>query len=122
MSNDQLVIGIDYGSDSMRSVIVNATNGQERASSVYEYPRWREGLFCEPTANQFRQHPQDYLDGLEATIKDCIAQAGAVVAAAVKGLSVDTTGSTPVAVDRTGTPLALTPGFENNPNAMFVLW
>ena len=122
MSKDQFVIGVDYGSDSVRSVIVNALNGEEIASSVYEYPRWRDGLFCEPAANQFRQHPQDYIDGLEATIKDCIAQAGAGVAAAIKGLSVDTTGSTPVAVDHTGTPLALTPGFENNPNAMFVLW
>ena len=122
MSKDQFVIGVDYGSDSVRSVIVNALNGEEIASSVYEYTRWRNGLFCEPAANQFRQHPQDYIDGLEATIKDCIAQAGADVAAAVKGLSVDTTGSTPVAVDHTGTPLALTPGFEENPNAMFVLW
>ncbi|WPU95054.1 ribulokinase [Mucilaginibacter sabulilitoris] len=122
MSKGQFVIGVDYGSDSVRSVIVNALNGEEIASSVYEYPRWRDGLFCEPPQNQFRQHPQDYIDGLEATIKDCIAQAGADVAAFIKGLSVDTTGSTPVAVDGSGTPLALTPGFETNPNAMFVLW
>jgi len=123
MNKDQLVIGVDYGSDSVRSVIVNASNGEEIASSVYEYPRWRDGLFCEPGINQFRQHPQDYIDGLEATIKDCIAQAGgANIVASIKGISVDTTGSTPVAVDAYGTPLALTPGFENNPNAMFVLW
>jgi L-ribulokinase len=123
MSSDQLVIGIDYGSDSVRSVIVNALNGQEIASSVYEYPRWRDGFFCEPGSNQFRQHPQDYIDGLEATIKDCIAQAGGEkISKSIKGISVDTTGSTPVAVDEKGTPLALTTGFENNPNAMFVLW
>ncbi|MDN5289394.1 MAG: ribulokinase [Mucilaginibacter sp.] len=123
MSKNQLVIGVDYGSDSVRSVIVNASNGEEVASSVFEYPRWRSGLFCEPAANQFRQHPQDYIDGLEATIKDCIAQAGGqAIAKNIKGISVDTTGSTPVAVDRSGTPLALTPGFETNPNAMFVLW
>jgi L-ribulokinase len=123
MSKNQLVIGVDYGSDSVRSVIVNASNGEEIASSVFEYPRWRAGLFCEPAANQFRQHPQDYIDGLEATIKDCIAQAGGdAIAKNVKGISIDTTGSTPVAVDRSGTPLALTPGFETNPNAMFVLW
>ncbi|WP_419698742.1 ribulokinase [Mucilaginibacter sp. NFX135] len=123
MNKDQLVIGVDYGSDSVRSVIVNASNGKEIASSVYEYSRWRDGLFCEPGINQFRQHPQDYIDGLEATIKDCIAQAGGPnIVASIKGISVDTTGSTPVAVDTYGTPLALTPGFENNPNAMFVLW
>lgn len=123
MSNNQLVIGVDYGSDSVRSVIVNAANGEEIASSVFNYPRWRDGKYCVPAENQFRQHPQDYIDGLKATIKDCIAQAGGeTIAKNIKGISVDTTGSTPVAVDATGTPLALTPGFETNPNAMFVLW
>lgn len=123
MSNNQLVIGVDYGSDSVRSVIVNAANGEEIASSVFNYPRWRDGKYCMPAENQFRQHPQDYIDGLKATIKDCIAQAGGeAIAKNIKGISVDTTGSTPVAVDATGTPLALTPGFEANPNAMFVLW
>lgn len=123
MNTNQWVIGVDYGSDSVRSVIVNALNGEEVASSVYEYPRWRDGLFCDPSINQFRQHPQDHIDGLESTIKDCIKKAGGGdVAKAIKGISVDTTGSTPVAVNSNGTPLALTPGFENNPNAMFVLW
>jgi len=123
MSNNQLVIGVDYGSDSVRSVIVNAANGEEIASSVFNYPRWRDGKYCVPAENQFRQHPQDYIDGLKATIKDCIAQAGGeAIAKNIKGISIDTTGSTPVAVDATGTPLALTPGFETNPNAMFVLW
>ncbi|TSD62291.1 ribulokinase [Inquilinus sp. KBS0705] len=123
MSKDQFVIGIDYGSDSVRSVIVNALNGQEIASSVFNYPRWRDGLYCDPSKNQFRQHPLDYIEGLENTIKDCIASAGGpAIAKAIKGISVDTTGSTPVAVDQTGTPLALLPQFKTNPNAMFVLW
>lgn len=123
MIKDQFVIGVDYGSDSVRSVLINAYNGEEIASSVFNYPRWRDGLYCNPAENQFRQHPLDYIEGLEVTIKDCLKKAGGSVAAsAVKGLSVDTTGSTPVAVDKTGTPLALTPGFEDNPNAMFVLW
>jgi len=116
------VIGVDYGTDSVRSLLVNAANGEEVASSVFYYPRWREGKFCQASQNQFRQHPQDYVDGLEYTIKECLKKAGPVIQAAVKGISVDTTGSTPVAVDKTGTPLALLPGFENNPNAMFVLW
>ena len=123
MSKDKFVIGVDYGSDSVRSVIINATNGEEIASSVYYYPRWQKGLYCDAPNNQFRQHPLDYIEGLEITIKDCIKTAGgATVAGNIKGLSVDTTGSTPVAVDKTGTPLALTSGFSENPNAMFVLW
>ncbi|MDI1257001.1 MAG: ribulokinase [Flavobacterium sp.] len=123
MTKDQFVIGVDYGSDSVRSVIINAANGEEIASSVYYYPRWQKGLYCKPAENQFRQHPLDYIEGLEITIKDCIKIAGGEVAAKnIKGLSVDTTGSTPVAVDKTGTPLALNPEFAENPHAMFVLW
>lgn len=122
MNEGSYVIGVDYGSDSVRTVVVNAADGEEIASSVFYYPRWKDGKYCNPAINQFRQHPLDYLEGLEATIKDCIAKAGADVAKNVKAISVDTTGSTPVAVDTTGTPLALTPGFEENPNAMFVLW
>lgn len=123
MSKDQYVIGIDYGSDSVRSVIINASNGAELASSVFYYPRWQKGLFCNPAKNQFRQHPLDYIEGLEQSIKTCIQKAGgANIAAAIKAIAVDTTGSTPVAVNKEGTPLALLPEFENNPNAMFVLW
>lgn len=121
-TNNEYVIGVDYGSDSVRTIIVDAASGQEVAASVFYYPRWKKQLYCNATENQFRQHPLDYVEGLETTIKDCVAKAGADVAANIKAISVDTTGSTPVAVDKTGTPLALLPEFENNPNAMFVLW
>jgi len=120
---DQLVVGVDYGTDSVRSVIVDAKNGKELASSVFYYPRWQQGLYCDAAQNQFRQHPLDYVEGLEQTIKNCIKMAGgASVASAIKAIAVDTTGSTPVAVNQAGVPLALTSGFESNPNAMFVLW
>jgi L-ribulokinase len=122
MAADKYVIGVDYGTDSVRSVLLNAIDGKEMASSVFYYPRWAAGKFCNATKNRFRQHPLDYVEGLEATIKDCLQKAGKDIAANVKGISVDTTGSTPIAVDATGTPLALLPGLENNPNAMFVLW
>lgn len=123
MKTDQYVIGVDYGSDSVRSVLVNASNGEEAASSVFYYPRWQKGLFCDPGTNQFRQHPLDYIEGLETTIKDCMKIAsGSVEAAAVKAISIDTTGSTPVAVNQSGLPLALLPEFAANPHAMFVLW
>ena len=120
--NDQFVIGVDYGTDSVRSIIVNAANGNEIAASVFYYPRWKQGLYCDASVNQFRQHPLDYVEGLEQTIKNCLQEAGPDIAAHVKAISVDTTGSSPVAVDETGTPLALLPAFEKNPNAMFVLW
>ena len=106
--NDAYVIGVDYGTDSVRSVLVDAANGSEIASSVFYYPRWKEGKYCNAPINQFRQHPLDYVEGLETTIKDCLQKAGADVAKKVKGISIDTTGSTPIAVDASGTPLALT--------------
>ncbi|UEG53821.1 ribulokinase [Mucilaginibacter daejeonensis] len=118
----QYVIGVDYGSDSVRSVIVNAADGKELASSVFYYPRWQKGLYCNAAEDQFRQHPLDYIEGLETTIKNCLAKAGTDVAANVKGIAVDTTGSTPVAVNKAGVPLALLPEFEHHPGAMFVLW
>lgn len=120
--NTNYVIGTDYGTDSVRSIIVDAATGEEVAAAVFYYPRWKEQLYCDASLNQFRQHPLDYVEGLEATIKECLQQAGPEVAARVKAISVDTTGSSPVVVNKQGTPLALTPGFENNPNAMFILW
>ncbi|TAE38228.1 MAG: ribulokinase [Sphingobacteriales bacterium] len=116
------VIGVDYGSDSVRSVILNANNGNEIASSVFYYPRWRDKLYCNSSQNQFRQHPLDYTEGLTHTIKECIKTAGIVDTTSIKGISIDTTGSTPIAVNSQGTPLALLPQFKDNPNAMFILW
>ena len=120
--NTNYVIGVDYGTDSVRSIIVDAATGEEVAAAVFYYPRWKEQLFCDASVNQFRQHPLDYVEGLEATIKACMQQAGPEISAKIKAISVDTTGSSPVLVNKEGTPLALTPGFENNPNAMFILW
>ena len=120
--NHLYVIGVDYGTDSVRSILVNAANGNEVAAAVFYYPRWKDGRYCNASLNQFRQHPLDYVEGLEYTIKSCVQQAGPAITANVKAISVDTTGSTPVAVDATGTPLALLPAFAENPDAMFVLW
>ncbi len=122
MENEKYVIGLDYGTDSVRAVIVNASNGEEVASDVHYYTRWAEGKYCDPAANRFRQHPLDYLEGFENTIKNCISGVSPLVQQNIRGISVDTTGSTPVAVNKEGVPLSLTPGFEENPNAMFVLW
>jgi len=122
MENEKYVIGLDYGTDSVRAMIVNTSNGVEVASDVHYYTRWAEGKYCDPPANRFRQHPLDYLEGFENTIKNCIGAVSADIRKSIRGISVDTTGSTPVAVNKEGIPLSLTAGFEENPNAMFVLW
>ncbi len=122
MNHSSWVIGIDFGTDSVRTIIANAYTGEETASSLFYYPRWKAGLYCNPSAYQFRQHPQDYLDGLEQGMKDCLQQVSSEIRSNIRGIGIDTTGSSPVAVDKTGTPLALLPAFSENPNAMFVLW
>jgi L-ribulokinase len=122
MKKETFVIGVDYGTDSVRSIIVNTTTGEEIATAVHHYARWKKGLYCNAAESVFRQHPLDYVEGLTETITNCLAQVGKLVAENIVAIGVDTTGSTPVAVDATGTPLALKEAFAENPNAMFVLW
>jgi L-ribulokinase len=119
--DNNFCVGIDFGTDSVRALLVNAENGKEFATSVFEYPRWKKGLYCNPEAKQFRQHPLDYLEGLEYTIKDLILKFSDS-RSKIKAISIDSTGSTPVAVDKYGNPLALLPEFQDDPDAMFILW
>ena len=116
------VIGLDYGSDSCRAILTDTTDGKEIDSSVFEYPRWEKGMYCNPLKHQYRQHPLDYIEGLEYTITKILKDKTQEIIENIVGIGIDTTGSTPCAVDKTGTPLALINGFEENPNAMFVLW
>ncbi|TGE24990.1 ribulokinase [Hymenobacter aquaticus] len=118
-SADAYVIGIDYGTDSVRALLVNARTGAEVAQAVHPYARWKEQRYCNAAKNQFRQHPLDHIEGLEATVRQV---AGRVPAEQIVGLAVDTTGSTPGPVNEQGVALALLPEFADNPNAMFVLW
>ena len=115
------VIGLDYGSDSVRAVLIDTENGHELASEVCHYKRWATNDYCNAAINQFRQHPLDHIEGLETTIKSVVAK-GNVSPSEIKSICIDTTGSSPIPVTENGTPLALTKGFENNPNAMMVLW
>ncbi|MAU71667.1 MAG: ribulokinase [Pseudozobellia sp.] len=115
-------LGLDFGSDSVRALLVNTETGEEVATSVHYYKRWKEGKYCNASTNQFRQHPLDYIEGIESTVRQIVAEVGEEVSKSIVGIGIDTTGSTPVAVNQQGIPLALTEGFEENPNAMFVLW
>ncbi|GAI88924.1 unnamed protein product, partial [marine sediment metagenome] len=54
MEAKKYVIGVDFGTDSVRSVIIDTSNGREISGSVFEYPRWKEGKYCDPAKNQFR--------------------------------------------------------------------
>ena len=122
MSGSACVVGIDFGTDSVRSIVVDSTDGSVLGAGVKYYPRWAKGLYCDAVKNRFRQHPLDYLEGMEASVLEALAQAGPDAASRVRGIGVDTTGSTPALADQSGRPLALIPSLADNPNAMFVLW
>ena len=115
------VIGLDYGTDSVRAMLIDTENGHELASNVCQYKRWATKEYCNASTNQFRQHPLDHIEGLEATIK-YVVQNSNIDPSLIRSICIDTTGSSPVPVTKDGIPLALTEGFEHNPNAMMVLW
>lgn len=118
MMKDDYLIGLDFGTDSVRALLVSA-DGKELASSVCLYPRWSKGKYCDPKRSQFRQHPMDYLESMESVLKSVISKCDP---SRIRGIGVDTTASTPCAVNENGIPLSLLPEFAEDPNAMFLLW
>ncbi|MFC5454121.1 ribulokinase [Prosthecobacter fluviatilis] len=120
-------LGIDYGTNSCRSLLIDLDNGAEVGSTVFNYPSGEMGILLDPKdPHVARQNPQDYLDGLEAVTRGALQQAQANVPGfdptQVVGIGIDTTGSTPIPVNKQGTPLGLLPEFKNNLNAMVWLW
>jgi L-ribulokinase len=120
-------IGLDYGTNSVRCLIVDTTNGREVGTAVFNYPTGEMGIIISRTDhNLARQNPADYLKGLEVTVKQAVAQARRndrrFSPDKVVGIGVDTTGSTPIPVDENGTPLAMLKVFKGNPNAAVWLW
>ncbi|MCB1225762.1 MAG: ribulokinase [Verrucomicrobiales bacterium] len=120
-------LGIDYGTNSCRSLLVDLADGREIGSTVFPYPSGELGILLDPAdPHVARQNPQDYLDGLEAVVRGALQQAAAAVPgfdpAQVVGIGIDTTGSTPIPVDESGTPLALLPAWRDHLAAQVWLW
>ena len=115
------VIGLDYGTDSARGLLVDAVDGCELASAVAPYRRWGRGEYCDASKSQFRQHPSDYAEALDELLRSLRGQCPEAFAA-VAAIAVDTTSSTPCLVDERMRPLALREEFADDPDAMFVLW
>ena len=122
MEKNSYVIGVDFGTDSVRTMIVDSQNGNCLTSSISEYQRWKQGLYCDASVSKFRQHPLDYLESLESALLESLNSVSSDIKDKIKGISIDTTGSTVVAVNQEGVPLSLLSGYDENPNAMFILW
>ncbi len=123
--NSQYVLGLDYGTNSVRALLVDVANGAEIATSTWNYARGEAGILLSRDPNLARQHPADYLDGAQNTIAAALQQAAQIdgfEASQVIGIGIDTTGSTPIPVDENGEALAFDPRFEGNLNALAWLW
>jgi L-ribulokinase len=122
MKESRYIIGIDFGTDSVRSVIVDVSDGKEISYGVSYFKKWGEGKYCDPENNQFRQHPADHIKSLEESIAIALKEASLGKNDNIEGIGLATTGSTVGPVDKDGTVLALKKDFEDNPNAMFIMW
>jgi len=125
MGKRQYALGLDFGTNSVRALIVDVSNGDEVGTYVHEYSRGKDGIIEKPGDPNFaRQDPIEYIEGLEASVKGAIQAASNPedVAENVVGIGGDTTGSTPIPVDELGQPLSFSERFKDNPNAMAWLW
>ena len=127
MRRRALSLGLDFGTNSVRALLVDAASGQEMATAVDEYETGQAGVILDPAdPNLARQDPGDYVRGIEGVVRKVLAEAGKADSTfnpeEIIGIGIDTTGSTPFPVDRSGTPLSFRDEFADNPNAMAWLW
>lgn len=119
-------IGIDYGTNSVRALVVDVATGAELGTGVFDYASGERGVLRDAGDPELaRQRPQDYLDGLEHSVRDALTQAAqrdGFDPARVIGVGVDTTGSTPIPVDADGRPLGIQARFRERPAAQVWLW
>jgi L-ribulokinase len=121
------VIGLDFGTNSCRSLLVDVTSGKELASHIFHYPSGSDGVILDPSeSNLARQNPADYILGMEAIIREAIEKGKEVdpefKSGNIIGIGIDTTGSSPMPVDQEGQPLCFHERFKDHPSAMVWLW
>ena len=124
-ANEHFTLGADFGSDSVRVVILDASNGKVAGSYVSYYKRWEKKLYCNDKINQFRQHPLDYIESLTEAVNKSLEEANKTckdIKERIRGICIDTTGSTPCLCDKDGMPLSMSEEFKEDPDAMFILW
>jgi len=117
-----VVVGIDFGTSSVRVVALETTTGELVGSGESVFSRYDSGQFCDPSVNQFRQDPRDHLQALVGAARTALASLIPEDRRRIKAIGVDTTGSSPAPVDEKGAPLSFHPEFAEDPDAMFHLW
>ncbi len=117
-----LGIGIDFGTDSVRTALFSYENGASLGSTSCKYPRWKEGAYCDASVAQFRQHPSDYKEALLHSLQELLKTLTQEQRDSVGSIGVGATGSTVSPVNSKGEPLALSDEFSSDPDAMFYLW
>jgi L-ribulokinase len=127
MKKRVFTLGLDFGTNSVRALLVNVANGDELATAVHAYETGKEGIILDSAdPNLARQNPADYVRGTEAVVWSLLAEARksdrSFNPSQIIGIGIDTTGSTPIPVDNTGTPLSFQKKFKKNPNAQAWLW
>jgi L-ribulokinase len=127
MRNKKSALGLDFGTNSVRALLVDVSNGGELATATHDYVSGRDGIIIDPAnPDMARQNPADYVRGTEAVVRAVLAEAKktdrSFDPSRIIGIGVDTTGSTPLPVDNTGTPLSFQKRFKKNPNAQAWLW
>ncbi len=119
-------LGVDFGTNSVRALVVRASDGAEYGSRVVDYPSGAQGVLLDPKDGLLaRQHPGDYLFGLEASIRAALAEASGkpdFSPAKVVGIGLDSTGSSPIPVDAANRPLALDERWKTDLSAQCWLW
>ena len=103
-SNKKYVIGLDFGTDSCRALVVDTYTGREMATGVSFYPRWKAGLYCDAHNNRYRQHPLDYIESMIEAVHIALSDLKEEEIASICGLCFDTTGSTPALTDKLYVP------------------
>jgi L-ribulokinase len=119
-------VGVDFGTNSVRALVVDCRDGRVSGTSVFDYPSGDQGVLLDPKdAHLARQNPADYIEGLRASVSGALAAAeGDPVFSRdrVIGIGTDTTGSTPLPIDASAKPLALDPKWQNHLAAHAWLW
>lgn len=122
----RFALGVDYGSNSCRALVVDVADGRELADHVFNYPSGEAGILLDPKDPLVaRQHPGDYVEGFVVAVREAVKKAVKVRGfkpELVVGLGIDTTGSTPIPVDKSGMPLGMQRKFRGNLAAQAWLW